>query len=260
MHRVRLKSGPHGRIAICFVERSGAAAQRVAPQCRLDNDITDQCAPYAERSDVNGDRKSRTTDRPRRCGCTPTPNAQRLGTPVQCAGFRRALHQSSPDLSLAVVDPCRQNSDSFGWFRTAASQSAMTYCLGLAGTARVRVPARPLMCSRSRWSERDRFPALVRPSKSRPQPLIVQKLHDALHKILKNNSLRDKFAELGVDPMEMEPADLDTFGAHRDRHQHAVGQSGAYPGQLGALMEAIRFEYRCDRAGPRSRRALARMH
>jgi tripartite-type tricarboxylate transporter receptor subunit TctC len=40
---------------------------------------------------------------------------------------------------------------------------------------------------------------------------IVQKLHDATHKILENSGLREKFAELGVDPMEMEPADLDTL-------------------------------------------------
>jgi tripartite-type tricarboxylate transporter receptor subunit TctC len=43
-----------------------------------------------------------------------------------------------------------------------------------------------------------------------PAP-IVQKLHDATHKILQNSSLREKFAELGVDPMNMEPADLDTL-------------------------------------------------
>ena len=43
-----------------------------------------------------------------------------------------------------------------------------------------------------------------------PAP-IVQKLHDATHKILQDASLRDKFAELGVDPMEMKPADLDTL-------------------------------------------------
>ena len=45
----------------------------------------------------------------------------------------------------------------------------------------------------------------------REPPPIVQTLHDATHKILENNSLRDEFAELGIDPMEMEPADLDTL-------------------------------------------------
>jgi tripartite-type tricarboxylate transporter receptor subunit TctC len=40
---------------------------------------------------------------------------------------------------------------------------------------------------------------------------IVQKLHDATHKILQDVSLREKFAELGVDPMDMESADLDTL-------------------------------------------------
>jgi tripartite-type tricarboxylate transporter receptor subunit TctC len=43
-----------------------------------------------------------------------------------------------------------------------------------------------------------------------PAP-IVEKLHNATHKILQDASLRAKFAELGVDPMDMESADLDTL-------------------------------------------------
>jgi tripartite-type tricarboxylate transporter receptor subunit TctC len=43
-----------------------------------------------------------------------------------------------------------------------------------------------------------------------PAP-VVQKLHDTTRKILDNSSLRDKFAELGVDPMDMDSADLDTL-------------------------------------------------
>jgi tripartite-type tricarboxylate transporter receptor subunit TctC len=40
---------------------------------------------------------------------------------------------------------------------------------------------------------------------------IVQKLHDTTHKILQDAGLRNKFDELGVDPMDMEPTDLDTL-------------------------------------------------
>jgi tripartite-type tricarboxylate transporter receptor subunit TctC len=40
---------------------------------------------------------------------------------------------------------------------------------------------------------------------------IVQKLHDATRKILASAGLQDKLADIGVDPMDMEPADLDTL-------------------------------------------------
>jgi tripartite-type tricarboxylate transporter receptor subunit TctC len=40
---------------------------------------------------------------------------------------------------------------------------------------------------------------------------IVEKLHNVTHRILESSSLRDKLAEVGVDPMDMEPADLDTL-------------------------------------------------
>jgi tripartite-type tricarboxylate transporter receptor subunit TctC len=43
-----------------------------------------------------------------------------------------------------------------------------------------------------------------------PDP-IVEKLHDATRKTLASAGLQDKLAELGVDPMDMEPADLDTL-------------------------------------------------
>jgi tripartite-type tricarboxylate transporter receptor subunit TctC len=40
---------------------------------------------------------------------------------------------------------------------------------------------------------------------------IVEKLHDVTHKTLASAGLQDKLAELGVDPMDMEPADLDAL-------------------------------------------------
>jgi tripartite-type tricarboxylate transporter receptor subunit TctC len=46
---------------------------------------------------------------------------------------------------------------------------------------------------------------------ARTPAAIVEKLHTATHKILEDANLRAKFAELGVDPMDMEPADLDTL-------------------------------------------------
>jgi len=48
-------------------------------------------------------------------------------------------------------------------------------------------------------------------ARARTPVAIVQKLHDATRKILEDASLRDKFAELGVDPMDMESADLDAL-------------------------------------------------
>jgi tripartite-type tricarboxylate transporter receptor subunit TctC len=48
-------------------------------------------------------------------------------------------------------------------------------------------------------------------AQAKTPPAIVQKLHDATRKILETASLREKFAELGVDPMDMESADLDTL-------------------------------------------------
>jgi tripartite-type tricarboxylate transporter receptor subunit TctC len=46
-------------------------------------------------------------------------------------------------------------------------------------------------------------------ARARTPVAIVQKLHSTTHKILEDTSLREKFAELGVDPMDMESADLD---------------------------------------------------
>jgi tripartite-type tricarboxylate transporter receptor subunit TctC len=43
-----------------------------------------------------------------------------------------------------------------------------------------------------------------------PRP-IVEKLHNVTHKLLESAGLRDKLAEVGVDPMDMESADLDTL-------------------------------------------------
>ena len=40
---------------------------------------------------------------------------------------------------------------------------------------------------------------------------IVERLHNVTHKILEGASLHDKLTGLGVDPMDMEPADLDTL-------------------------------------------------
>jgi tripartite-type tricarboxylate transporter receptor subunit TctC len=43
-----------------------------------------------------------------------------------------------------------------------------------------------------------------------PAP-IVEKLHDAIRKTLASAGLQDKLADIGVDPMDMEPADLDSL-------------------------------------------------
>jgi tripartite-type tricarboxylate transporter receptor subunit TctC len=40
---------------------------------------------------------------------------------------------------------------------------------------------------------------------------IVQKLHDSTHKILESTGLQERFADIGVDPMDLAPADLDTL-------------------------------------------------
>jgi tripartite-type tricarboxylate transporter receptor subunit TctC len=40
---------------------------------------------------------------------------------------------------------------------------------------------------------------------------IVEKLHDLTQKVLESPDLHNKLTQLGVDPMEMKPADLDTL-------------------------------------------------